>query len=147
MSHVKKELVQMFNRALEMEHAARIQYLAHAEMVTGIYAETVISRLKELAEDEKKHEDAFRTVIGGYLGGEPTMSLAPTYTEQDTEAILKVNLNGEMDAVRYYKEIYRMVIDSKDELEFEFETLEHELRHIIIDEQEHIAELNLLLGN
>ena len=36
--------------------------------------------------------------------------------------------------------------ENKEHLVYEFETLEHELRHIILDEQEHIAELSLLLG-
>ena len=33
----------------------------------------------------------------------------------------------------------------KKELQYEFETIEHEIRHIIIDEQEHVAELEVIL--
>lgn len=146
MADVKKKLLEMLNRALELEHAARIQYLAHAELITGEGAEKIIERLKEIASDEKEHEDKFRNLIGAYLSGEPTMGLAETHKAKDTKGILKVNLKGEKDAIDFYKQIYKTVLDNKDSLQYEFETLEHEVRHVIIDEQEHIVELSLLLG-
>lgn len=147
MSEIKKELVEMLNRALELEHAARIQYLAHAEAVDGLGAEPVIARLKEIAGDEQKHEDIFRTLIAGYLGGEPSMNLAETHKARETKQILEVNLKGEQEAVDYYKQIYRKVVDNKKDLPYAFETLEHQIRHVIIDEQEHAIELSLLLGH
>ena len=136
----------MLNHALELEHAARIQYLAHAELVKGAGAEKVIERLKEIASDEQKHEEIFRELIGGYLGGEPVMSLAKTYKAKEIKKILQVNLKGEKDAIDFYKQIYKKVIDNKKSLQYEFETLEHGIRHVIIDEQEHVVELSLLLG-
>ena len=146
MSNIKKELVGMLNHALELEHAARIQYLAHAELIKGAGAEKVIERLKEIASDEQKHEEIFRELIGGYLGGEPVMSLAKTYKAKEIKKILQVNLKGEKDAIDFYKKIYQKVIDNKKNLQYEFETLEHGIRHVIIDEQEHVVELSLLLG-
>lgn len=146
MEGVKAKLVVMLNKALELEHAARIQYLAHAELVTGLNAETVRDRLQEIASDEEKHEEKFRTLIGDYLGGEPSMGLAPTHPAKDIPGILKINLENEKEAIDFYKQIYRKVMESKDSLPYEFETLEHEVRHIIIEEQEHVTELSLLLG-
>ncbi|OHB57907.1 MAG: hypothetical protein A2173_06905 [Planctomycetes bacterium RBG_13_44_8b] len=146
MSNIKKELIGMLNHALELEHAARIQYLAHAELVKGAGAEKIIQRLKEIASDEQKHEEIFRELIGGYLGGEPVMSLAETYKAKELKKILQVNLKGEKDAIDFYKKIYQKVMDNKKNLQYEFETLEHGIRHVIIDEQEHVVELSLLLG-
>jgi bacterioferritin (cytochrome b1) len=146
MADIKKELITMLNRALELEHAARIQYLAHAELVNGLGAEAIIERLKEIASDELKHEEKFRNLIGGYLGGEPTMGLAKTHQAKDVKEILEVNLKGEKEAIDFYKQIYRKVIESQRDLQYQFETLEHEIRHVIVDEQEHIVELSLLLG-
>lgn len=142
----KEELIKALNEALKLEHAARIQYLAHAELLTGVESETVIARLKEIASDEEKHESRFRALIGDYLGGEPTMDLAPTHRAEDMAGILRVNLKGEKDAIGVYKNIYKQVMESRDLFPFALETLEHELRHIIIDEQEHVAELARLLG-
>lgn len=146
MEKIKEVLAQMLNRALELEHAAMIQYLAHAELVQGLNAEKVRERLHEIAEDEEKHAEKFRTLISDFLGGTPSMGLAPTHAAEDISGILKVNLGNEKEAIDFYKKIYRKVIEQKEALPYEFETLEHEIRHVIIDEQEHVTELSLLLG-
>ncbi len=146
MADIKKELVEMLNRALELEHAARIQYLAHAELIKGSGAEKIIERLKEIASDEEKHEGMFRNLIGGYLGGEPTMGIAETHRAEDTKTILEVNLKNEKEAIDVYKQIYKKVTNNKENLQYKFETLEHVIRHVVIDEQEHVSELSLLLG-
>jgi len=146
MANIKAELVTMLNKALELEHAARIQYLAHAELIQGLNAEPIVERLKEIASDEQKHEGIFRELIGNYLGGVPSMGLAETHAAKETAKILKVNLQGEKDAIVFYKEIYKKIIGNKEALPYEFETLEHQVRHVIIDEQEHVTELSLLLG-
>jgi bacterioferritin (cytochrome b1) len=142
----KKEFINMLNKALELEHAARIQYLAHAEIVDGLNAEPIIERLKEIADDEKKHEEMFREIIGSYLGGVPSMGIAETHSATTVNKILEVNLKDEMHAVDVYMEILKKVNEMKDELKYEIFQIEHKIRHIIMDEQEHIAELKLLLA-
>jgi len=146
MKDIKLELIDLLNEALKLEHAARIQYLSHAEVINGINAEKIIERLQEIAKDEEKHEEKFRKLIGSYLGGVPTMSLSETHFAKDINPILEINLKGEKEAIDFYQKIYRKVIDNKDKLQYIFETLEHEIRHIILDEEEHVTELLLLLG-
>jgi bacterioferritin (cytochrome b1) len=143
---IKKELIDMLNKAVELEYAARIQYLAHAEKVKGLNSEPIIERLKEIASDELKHEEIFRNLICNYLGGEVSMNIEKTYDAKEINEILEVNLKGEKDAIDYYKQIYKKVVENKNELQYEFETLEHQIRHVIIDEQEHVVELTNLLG-
>lgn len=146
MKNVKAELIEMLNKALGLEHAARIQYLAHAELIDGLCAEKIIERLTEIASDEEKHEKVFRNLIGNYLDGEPSMKIAETHRAKETKAILEVNRKGEKDAIDFYKQIYRKVVAEREALKYEFETLEHEIRHVIIDEESHVAELTVLLG-
>lgn len=146
MSNIKNELVKMLNQGLELEHAASVQYLAHAELIKGLGAEKIIERLKEIAGDERGHEEKFRNLIGSYLGDEPSMGYAKTHKAKNTKAILEVNLKGEKEAIDFYKKIYKKVIENKASLQYEFEVLEHEVRHIIMDEEEHVVELSLLLG-
>ena len=146
MAGIKSELVGMLNKALELEHAARIQYLAHAELVGGLNAGPVVERLKEIAGDEAKHEEKFRTLIGSYLGGEPSMGMSETHHATGTNKILEVNRTGEREAIDFYKQIYKTVSDHKAEFPYEFEVLEHEIRHVILDEEEHVAELSVLLA-
>lgn len=144
-SNIANELITMLNRALELEYAAIVQYRAHAELIKGRCAEKIIERLQEIASDEEKHAAKFRTLIAVYLGGEPVMTLAETHKVKGLDKILKINLQGEKEAVDFYKEIYRKVLDNKEKLPYNFVTLEHEIRHVIIDEEEHIVELSQLL--
>lgn len=146
MADIKKEIVELLNSALTLEHAARIQYLAHAELIKGLNAEPIIERLKEIASDEEKHEGKFRNLIGNYLGAEPTMGIAQTHRATETGKILEVNLKNEKEAIDLYKQIYKKIFDNKEAFPYEFETLEHEIRHVIVDEQEHVTELSVLLG-
>ena len=146
MENVKEQLIKMLNQALELEHAARIQYLAHVELVKGLNAEKIIERLKEIASDEEKHEGKFRNMIGNYLEGEPSMGIAQTHKAKDINNILEINLKDEKSAIDFYKTIYNTIVENKAALPYTFETLEHEVRHIILDEEEHATELSVLLG-
>ena len=142
----KVDIINMLNKALELEHAARIQYLSHAETVDGINAEPVIARLKEIAGDEEKHEAKFRTLIGSYLNGVPSMGIAKTNAAKTVKDILEINLKNEKEATDFYKKILDKINKEKQDLPYEFLQLEHEVRHVIMDEMEHIAELKLLLA-
>lgn len=142
----KEEIIEMMNQALKMEHQAFVQYLSHAELVNGNNAEAIISRLKEIAEDEKEHQDMFREMIGSYLGGVPSKEMKEAKDAETTEEILKVNLEDEKEAVEFYEKILEKINEEKDNLPYQFWMLEHEMRHVIIDEQEHTEELRTLLG-
>ncbi len=142
----KEEIVNILNKALELEHAAYVQYLSHAEIVDGLNAEPIISRLKEIAKDEAEHQEKFRKLIGDFLGGIPSMGIAKTYQAGTIKDILEINLKGEKEAVDFYMNILEKIKKEKEKLPYEFFQLEHEVRHIIIDEQEHIAELKILLS-
>ncbi len=136
----------MLNKGLELEHAARVQYLSHAEMVKGPDAEKIVERLKEIAGDEKKHEDMFRNLVGNYLGGVPSMAMDVTKPARERKEIFDTNMSSEKHAIDFYKQIYQKATDNKKDLPYVYETIEHEIRHIIIDEQEHVSELALLMG-
>ncbi len=140
----KENLIKLLNHALELEHAAFNQYLSHAEIIDGLDAEPIIARLKEIANDEKGHQDKFRTLIGA-LGGVPSMNTAPTHPAQDVKSILAQNLKDEKEAVDTYRKIMEEIKKGGSKNYYDH-LLEHEVRHILIEEQEHITELELLLG-
>ncbi len=141
---IKKEIAEMLNKAVGLEYAARIQYLAHSEKIKGLNSEPLIERLKEIASDELKHEDMFRSLVTNYLSCDVTTKIETINNADGIKQILEVNLKGEKDAIDYYKQIYKKIIENKESLQYEFETLEHQLRHIIIDEQEHVVEISNL---
>lgn len=142
------ELIKMLNHALELENAAHLQYSSHAELISGLYAEPIIARLREIADDEVKHQKKIRSLIADYLGGVPSMGIAETHSGEGktVEQILEIAIKGEKEGVDFYTQIVEKVKLHKADLTYAFWTLEHEIRHFIMDEEEHIAELNVLLS-
>lgn len=140
----KETIIKILNQALELEHAAFVQYLAHAEVVAGPTAEPIIARIKEIAGDEKKHGEQFRNLIG-LLGGVPSMGIAKVHPAKNLKEILEVNLKAEKEAIDMYKKILVALKAEGTNMNYYDLLLEHEIRHVIIDENEHVTELELLL--
>src|SRR3989338_5539529 len=93
------ELIDMLNKALEMEHQANIQYLSHAEVIDGINCEPIIERINEIANDEKEHAKKLMTLIGYFLDGVPAITIAKARPASTITQILKTNLEDEKGAV------------------------------------------------
>jgi bacterioferritin (cytochrome b1) len=146
MSDIKTEIIGLLNKALELEHTARIQYLSHAELVDGLNSEDIVARLKEIAEDEAKHQEKFRTMIGNYLDGVPSAGINPAKKAESIHDILSTNLKDEKTAIDFYKKVAKKITENKESLPYSFLQLEHSLRHVIMDEEEHISELRMLLS-
>lgn len=140
-----EELMALLNKALEMEHQAYIQYLGHAELVDGLISEPIEARLKEIAEDEERHQKMLRAVIGKILSGTPSLKMTEAHPGGSITEILKVNLSDEIEAVDIYTKILEKLSEEKANLPYQYLKIEHEIRHILIDEQEHISELKQLL--
>jgi len=140
----KEKIIELLNHGLELEHAAYVQYLSHAEIVEGTDAEPIIARLKEIANDEKGHQEKFRTLIGD-LGGVPSVDFTSRHPATTIKQILEVNLKDEKTAVDTYRKILEALKKEKSKGYYDH-LLEHEIRHILMEEQEHITELELLLG-
>jgi len=77
---------------LPINPKGRVPHLSHAQIVDGLDSEPIIERLKETVGDETKHAKLFRHLIGSYLGGVPSMSIAETHDEQEHIAELKLLL-------------------------------------------------------
>jgi bacterioferritin (cytochrome b1) len=141
----KEKIIELLNHGLELEHGAYVQYLSHAEIVDGINAEPIIARLKEIANDEKGHQEKFRTLIGD-LGGVPSVDFAPRHPATTIKQILEVNLKDEKTAVDTYRKLLDELKKEKGQGYYDH-LLEHEIRQILMEEQEHITELELLLAS
>lgn len=142
----KEKIAKMVNQALEMEHQAKMQYLSHAEKIDGQNAEPIVERLQEIGQDEADHAEDFRALLGDYLEAEPSTEVKESRQADSIEEILKINLEDEKEAVDFYTKIQETISEEKENLPYSFWQLEHEIRHVIMDEQEHIVELKTLLG-
>ena len=141
----KAKLIELLNQALELEHQAEAQYLSHATLLAGEAADTVAARLTEIAGDEHKHAGMFRGCLE-MLDAAPSIKTHEGHPATGTKNILKANLKDERDAVDFYRTIMAEIQGSKAELKYEYEFIEHKVRHIIMDEEEHALEIRTLLG-
>jgi bacterioferritin (cytochrome b1) len=141
----KEKLIEMLNKALELEHQAEAQYLSHATLLSGETADALTERLEEIAGDEHKHADLFRKCLE-MLDAAPSIKMATGHPAKANKEILRVNLKDEREAVDFYRTIVAELQSCKAELKYEYEYIEHKIRHIIMDEEEHALELRTLLG-
>lgn len=137
----KEQMIGMLNKALAQEHACWIRYLTHASVVTGLYAEPVAARLKEIGKDEGEHAEKLRDRVVA-LGGVPTLEVAAEdlIMATDVVKILEINIREEEKAITLYQEILKAIPHDAETLLYE--TIEH----ILTDEMEHREELERLKG-
>ena len=138
MSLDKSKIIQFMNAGLEMEYASQIQYLTQAAITTGPYAEGIIARFKEIASDEMEHAEILRTRIAA-LGGTPTTKVGEIQIHKDSLQAVKINLKYERETVDFYRKIINLI--PHDEV-----ILYEAIEHVLQDSQEHVEELERLVG-
>ena len=131
-------LVKLMNEGLEMEYASYIQYVTQAAITTGPYAEGLIARFKEIASDETEHADILRNRIAA-LGGTPTTKVGKIQIHKDSLQAVKINLKYERDTVEFYRKLLNLI--PHDEV-----ILYEAIEHVLQDSQEHVEELERLVG-
>ena len=132
------KLVKMMNEGLGMEYASHIQYVTQAAITTGPYAEGLMARFEEIASDEAEHAKILRTRIAA-LGGVPTTKVGEIQIHKDSIQAVKLNLRYERDTVEFYRKLLNLI--PHDEV-----ILYEAIEHILQDSQEHVEELERLVG-
>ena len=138
MTFDKTKIIAMMNEGLAMEYASQIQYLTQAAITSGPYAEGLIARFKEIASDEMEHAEILRNRIAA-LGGTPTIKVGEIQIHKDSLQAVKINLKYERDTVEFYRKMLNRIPDDEVIL---YEAIEHVLQ----DSQEHVEELERLVG-
>ena len=134
----KERLVRLMNEGLEMEYASYIQYVTQAAITTGPYAEGLIARFEEIASDEAEHAKILRARIAA-LGGTPTTKVDEIQIHKDSLQAVKINLKYERETVAFYRKLLNLI--PHDEV-----ILYEAIEHILQDSQEHVEELERLVG-
>jgi len=134
----KAKVLTMMNEGLEMEYASQIQYLTQAAITSGPYAEGLIARFKEIASDELEHAEILRHRIAA-LGGTPTTKVGPIQIHKDSLQAVKINLRYERETVDFYRKLLNLI--PHDEV-----ILYEAIEHVLQDSQEHVEELERLVG-
>jgi len=135
----KEELLEKLNSDLAWEYAALIQYVQHASVITGAEYESIIAELLVHANEEMQHATSLSDQID-WLGGVPAVDVQTIQTSSDSKEMLEQDLEGELDAVRRYKE---RIAEAESLREY---GLRRVLEDILIMEEEHARDLQTVLG-
>ena len=134
----KAKIIQLMNEGLEMEYASYIQYVTQAAITTGPYAEGLMARFEEIASDEAEHAKILRGRIAA-LGGTPTTKVGEIQVHKDSLQAVKINLKYEKETVEFYRKLINLI--PHDEV-----ILYESIEHVLQDSQEHVEELERLVG-
>ena len=134
----KAKIIQLMNEGLALEYASHIQYVTQAAITRGPYAEGLIARFEEIASDEAAHAKILRARIAA-LGGTPTTKVGEIQIHEDGLKAVKINLKYERDTVTFYQKLLNLI--PHDEV-----ILYEAIEHVLQDSQEHVEELERLVG-
>lgn len=134
-----EQVIECLNRDLSYEYGAMVQYIQHASMLTGPEYIAVIDELLQHAQDEHQHAVIISDLIQ-YLGGVPTVEVAPRLTSMDNVEMLRQDLQGEYGAIRAY-------LQRIEQLEaLRLYDAAQKIRNIAMTEQDHAIDLEKALG-
>lgn len=142
-STINKIITEKLQRALQLEIAAYLQYLSHAAVVVGSCSPGVIAQLEDNAQDEAKHADQIRNLLGNFLDVYPTGNSSEQHKATNIPKILTTNITDEILAIETYQDILTY-LDHNKEFEYYYKFAET-IRLILIEEQEHVSELRTLM--
>lgn len=132
-------LINNLNKDIQLEYSAAIQYLQHASMIKGIEFFAVQEELLKHADEEIAHAKKLNDWVAK-LGGIPATLPEEIKTSNDSMEMLYQDLDGEMTAIKRYKQ---RIDQAKDCGEY---GLVNDLMEILSDEEEHRSDLEIAVG-
>jgi len=135
----KDQLLELLNKDLALEYTAIVQYTQHQGVLKGAMYQNIQKELIIHAQEELQHATIIVAQID-YLGGVPTVDVPPAKISEDNVIMLQQDLAGENDAIARY------IARIKQAEELNLYHLAHQLRNILVMEQEHAMDLEQALG-
>ena len=135
----KEKLIELLNKDLGLEYTALVQYTQHQGVLKGAMYQNIQKELVIHAQEELAHATTLAAQID-YLGGVPTVTMPEPKISNESETMLKQDLDGENDAIARY------IARIKQAEELNLFHLAQQLRNILAVEQEHAMDLQQALG-
>jgi bacterioferritin len=135
----RKQLIKSLNEDLAREYQAIIAYVVYSQRLKGAAYMSIAQELEKHAAEELSHALTIAKQID-YLGGTPTTTSKQVKVSDDSEEMLRFDLENENETVRNYRERVRQC-----EAIGEFAMAE-QIRQILVNEQEHQIDLATALG-
>jgi bacterioferritin len=135
----RRRLIELLNEDLAREYQAIIAYVVYSQVLKGAEFMAIAGELEKHAAEELSHAIIIAKQID-YLGGTPTVIPKPVKMSSRPEALLRFDLQNELETIRNYRERVGHCEDLR-----EFAMAEH-IREILKAEQEHAIDLATALG-
>ncbi|QDT55122.1 Bacterioferritin [Caulifigura coniformis] len=135
----REQLIQLLNEDLAREYQAIVAYVVYSQAIKGAKYMAIADELKVHAGEELQHALTIASQID-YLGGMPTATMKPVKLSDKAEDMLRFDLDNENETIRHYRERVRQC-----EALGEYAIAEN-IRSILVQEQEHQADLATALG-
>lgn len=135
----RKELIDLLNEDLSREYQAVIAYVVYSQVLKGAEYMTIAKELEVHATEELDHALRLSRHID-YLGGMPTVTPAPVRTSEEAKDMLRFDLEAENATVRNYRERLQQC------QALGLYAIAEDIRHILVQEQEHQIDLATALG-
>ena len=135
----RQQLIDALNEDLAREYQAIIAYVTYSQVLRGAEFMAIARELEVHAGEELQHALTVAKQID-YLGGRPTVTPLPVATPADARAMLRADLENEVETIRAYRDRVTQCEALK-----EFAVAE-EIREILRQEQEHAIDLATALG-
>ena len=136
---LREELIASLNEDLAREYQAIIAYVVYSQVIKGAQFMSIAQELEKHAGEELQHALIVAKQID-YLGGQPIVTPVPVQTSDEPEAMLRFDLDNEVESIRNYRDRVRQC-----EALGEFGMAE-QIRQILVQEQEHLIDLATALG-
>ena len=135
----RKQLIEALNEDLAREYQAIIAYVVYSQVLKGAEYMAIADELEVHAAEELAHAITIAKQID-YLGGTPTVVPKPVKLSDKPKDLLRFDLDNEAETIRHYRRRLRQC-----EALGEFAMAEH-IREILMQEQEHLIDLAMALG-
>ncbi len=127
---MSKKLIDALNEDITLELGAIVQYMWHHVMATGMESPEIGDKFRQISMVEMKHAEKFAERLN-YLGGVPTVKLAPVKMGGNLRKMIQDDLAGERNAIKKYKADLKLAQQEGDVVTARM------LEDIIRDEEEH----------
>jgi bacterioferritin len=134
------KFVALLNEDLGTEFQSIVQYTNHIATITGSEYLSIVDELKLHLNQELSHAQILAGQVS-FLGGIPTTQMPPVVEESDGKRALQADLRLETSQLERYRERFAQAN------ELELADVAEALRPLLEQTQEHVRDLQMVLGD
>jgi len=135
----KEAFIEMLNEDLSTEYQSIVQYVQHIAVITGAEYLSTVDELKVHVNQEVSHATTLAEQVD-FLGGVPTVDVAPVTCATEAKAALEADLALETRQLERYRERVQQAND------LGLADVSEALRPLLTQTQEHVRDLQAALG-